>query len=299
MFRQWLSKWYRKIGQSLTARRRQRRQPAIRLFLEQLEDRWLPSTFVVNELSDTHAASLVSGMDGSGHVSLRSALQAADHLGGNQTIQFDPTLFAVPQTISLTLGVLVLQGSGAGSLTIQGPAAGVTISGNNLGRVFSVQAGEQASLTGLTISDGAISGNGAGIATAGNLTLTDCTISGNTAEFPAGYNISSGLGGGICNNGTLTIKDSTISGNAAEWGGGICNYVNGNLSVVNSTISGNTAVASLGNGYYGPITYGGTGAGILNANKATLTDTTITGNFADARCRAAASMTDGHSPRRS
>jgi hypothetical protein len=48
------------------------------LTVEQLEDRTVPSTFVVNDLFDTHAISLVTGVDSTGHVSLRSAIEAAD-----------------------------------------------------------------------------------------------------------------------------------------------------------------------------------------------------------------------------
>src|SRR5438132_4446774 len=49
-----------------------------RLGIEALEDRVTPSTFRVNTLADSVAANLKTGKDSTGHVSLRSAIQAAN-----------------------------------------------------------------------------------------------------------------------------------------------------------------------------------------------------------------------------
>jgi hypothetical protein len=59
--------------------------------LEALEDRWLLSTFTANSLLD----------DGSVGT-LRWALSQVDTTAGANTIAFDPTVFATPQTINLT-----------------------------------------------------------------------------------------------------------------------------------------------------------------------------------------------------
>jgi len=115
MFPRWLSTRFAGVAKRRRSERRRAQKstrPPTRLLLEQLEDRSIPSTFVVNELLDTHALSRVSGMDASGQVSLRSAIEAADHLGGNQTIQFDASVFAAPETITLTLAQLDLKESG-------------------------------------------------------------------------------------------------------------------------------------------------------------------------------------------
>ncbi len=56
---------------------------------------------------------------------------------GTETITFDPTVFATPQTITLTAGQLELSNT-SGTETITGPAAGVTVSGNNASRVFQI-----------------------------------------------------------------------------------------------------------------------------------------------------------------
>ena len=110
--------------------------------------------------------------------------------------------------------------------TITGPAAGVTIDGGASSRVFQVDAGVTASISGLTITNGS-SDIGGGVLNFGTLTLTDCTVSGST---------SSNNGGGIMNTGTLTLDRSTLTNNSAAYvGGGVYNA--GSLIVSDSTPS--------------------------------------------------------------
>ena len=84
------------------------------------------SSIVVNNPTDTPIA---------GQTDLREAITRANATAGAETITFDPTVFATPQTILLTGGQLELTDT-TGTETITGPAAGVTISGNNTSRVF-------------------------------------------------------------------------------------------------------------------------------------------------------------------
>ena len=108
------------------------------------------------------------------------------------TITFDPTAFATPQTITLTGGQLELSDT-SGTETITGPAAGVTVSGGGASRVFQVDAGVTASISGLTITGGTTTGNGGGLYNdGGNVTLTNCTVSGNSAGYYGGglYNLT-------------------------------------------------------------------------------------------------------------
>jgi hypothetical protein len=253
-----------------------------RLFVEKLEDRCVPATFLVNELLDTHAVNLLTGMDATGHVSLRSAIEAANNLGGNQIIQFDANVCATPQTITLSLGVLDLN-DGTGAVTVQGPAAGVTISGNHVSEVFRVEAGTTAELTGLTIRDGQITGDGGGICNAGTLTISNCVLTGNS---------SSARGGAISDSGPLTVTDCIISGNSSEDGGGIQSY-QATLALRDCTIADNSA-SWRGGGMY---SFGGTtkldnctiannsalsGGGIeaSDHDPITLTNCTVAGNKA-------------------
>ena len=91
---------------------------------------------------------------GAGLLSLREAIDFADTSpSGASDITFDNAVFATPQTITLTGIQLELSNTG-GTETITGPAAGVTVSGGGLSRVFQVDAGVTASISGLTITGG-------------------------------------------------------------------------------------------------------------------------------------------------
>lgn len=129
--------WFRKF-QSNTLRRLTCRKSAssFRPQMEGLEDRSLPSTFTVLNLND-------SGPD-----SLRAAVAAADGTSG-AVINFAPSLHG---TIALTSGQLNL----TSNMTINGTGANkLTVSGSNHSRVFDVGPGVIATLSGLTIANGA------------------------------------------------------------------------------------------------------------------------------------------------
>jgi len=225
-------------------------------------------TRVVNGIVDlgafeVQASSLVVDTIGVqlGKLDLRGAVDLADVLPGAQTITFDPTVFARAQTITLASGQLELSNT-TGIETITGPAAGVTVNGGGLSRVFQVDSGVTASLSGLTISGGSTSGYGGGLYNdGGTTTLTNCTVSGNSADN----------GGGLSNNGgTSTLTEVTVSGNSAvNNGGGLANFGNGDtLMLTNCTVSGNSTTSSLGGG----------GGIYNNAGTTTLTNCTLSGN---------------------
>jgi fibronectin-binding autotransporter adhesin len=212
------------------------------------------STLVVNTTSDSGYGLLSPP----GELSLRQAIGLADFLGGTQTITFDPAAFATAQTIALTGGQLELSGTG-GLLTIDGPSSGLTIDAGENSRVFVVDSGATAAISGLALTGGSVSrGFGAGLENLGTVTVTDCTISGNSDSL--------GRGGGLANGGTATLVDCTINGNSAGDGGGV--YNNGTVTLTGCTISGNSANDD--------------GGGVYNNGTATLTDCTISGNLANA-----------------
>ncbi len=168
-------------------------------------------------------------------IDLRQAIVQANTNGGVETITFDKTVFTTPQTITLTGGQLELNDT-TGKETITGPKVGVTVSGDGLSRVFEVEAGVTASISGLTIPDGTTTGNGGGLRNLGTATLSNCTVSGNYAEFD---------GGGLYTNsaGTMTLTNCTVTGNSASGesgGGGVANDA-GSLTVDDSTFDANHA----------------------------------------------------------
>ena len=158
------------------------------------------------------------------------------------------------------------------SLELTGPGAGdLVISGNNASRVFVVDPGVTADISGITVEDASYSPQpgGAGIRNSGDLTVSDCVFSGDhVPTWPEG-------GGAIANDGTLSVVDSTFSGNGAGDGGAIDNGDgfaggNGTLEVTDSTFTDNSAVSggAIDNG-----DYGGTGT-------VTVTGSTFSGNSA-------------------
>ncbi len=233
------------------------------------------TTFTVNSLGDA-----LSGSGDSGD--LRYCINEANADDGPNQIVFDPTVFSTPQTITLSLGQLELSDTG-GTQTITGPAAGVTISGGRNSRVFQIDDGVTASISGVTISDGAIGypGSGAGLANYGTTTLTGCNVSGNYAYIDvagaagvfnsAAANLTMtdctlsgnyGTGtGGLANNGTANLIDCTLSGN---FGSGLLNY--GTVNLTGSNVSGNSTKYA--------------GGGVSNSGTANLTDCTVSGNSA-------------------
>ncbi len=228
----------------------------------------------------------VSNAADSGPGSLRDAV--ANSVSGG-IIAFATNLSG--QTITLTSGELLLNQN----LTIDASALsnGLSINGNNAGRVFDVSDATVV-LNSLTITNGGDNndpnyGGGGIVIWSGNLTLTNCTVAGNSANNShgggilidsgnltldnctvAGNSANNGYGGSIFNNGgTLTVNNCTVAGNSANngYGGGIFNN-GGTLTVNQSTVSGNSA--------------GGGGGGICNAGDTlTVNQSTLSGNSAN------------------
>lgn len=224
----------------------------------------------------------------SGPGSLRQAIKDACDAS---TITFSG---AVTSPVTLTTAELLINknltinGPGANMLTIQRSTAG----GTPNFRVFTINSGSTASISGLTISNGrtadgsasnpGVDGGGILNNTGATLNLKSVVISGNLTGT-GGVGGNGGNGGGIYNAGTLTLTNSTVSNNVTGngngssnpggYGGGVYSASGATLTLTNSTVSGNTT----GNGGSG--TSGGFGGGIYNVDGAlTLTNSTISDN---------------------
>lgn len=203
--------------------------------------------------------------DGAGVAgSLRSAIAAASP---GDTITFAPGLTG---TIALT-GLLTLPQN----VTISGPgASAISISGGGTTEIFYVNAGVTATISGLTLTDGAAASCGKGgdvcggaITNEGTLTIAGDAFANNVAN-PNAY----GEGGAIYTDvgATLTVSNSTFTGNTAEFGGAIGSE-SPNTTVSNSTFNGNAATGSLA------VNLGGA---IYSDDDITITASTFTSNVA-------------------
>jgi len=212
--------------------------------LESLEDRTLPSTFLVTNLHDSGAGSL------------RLAVQNADATSG-AVIDFAAGLHG-----TITLKESSGQLNVTSNMTINGPGASViTVSGNNASRVFDIGNNATATISGLTIANGSDTadevtnfGGGGILNEAGaTLTLNRDVLKNNTAT--ASNNTVDVFGGGLLNEGNATVVSCTFSGNqalgggggsffAASVGGGIDNFGGATLTVTDSTFTGNQALGA-------------------------------------------------------
>lgn len=295
-----------------------KKQKALRLILGAVMCVVLPIGLAPAPIA--HAASLTvntlldNTANGDGLCTLREAITAAnDNADYNDCVATgygdDTITFSISGTI--TLGSQLPNIQNAGTLTIDGAGQNVTISGNDITRVFQVNFGATLNLQNLTVTNGHAS-TGGGINNGGTLNVTNCTFSSNSAPGSSGgalQNTSDGtanianstfstnnasMGGGISNFGALTITGSTFSGNdASSVGGAIYNQSGSStLTVMNSTFSSNTATAE-GGGIYNLIgtlsindsafsdnTAANGGGSIRNAATMTVINSTFSGNRA-------------------
>ena len=226
--------------------------------------------------------------DGSGSLpgilSLRLAVKLANVIGTAATITFDPTVFDAHQTIALTGGQLELSDPG-GLETITGPAAGLTIDAGGKSRVFVVDSGVTAALSGLTITGGSVRGVfGGGLENFGTSHAHRLhLISGNSASTrsrrrPVGTTVrrpspaaqSAAIPPTTAAACITTVRRrspiATIGGNSANFGGGVWDY--GPWTLTACTVSGKSAA------------YGG-GVFLLGGlDSRTIVDTIVAGNAA-------------------
>jgi hypothetical protein len=255
--------------------------------LETLEHRVVLSTFKVNSTLDTVAVSLKTGKDASGHISLRSAIMAADAKPNADTIivpagMFTLTLAGAGEDAAATGDLDITR-----NLTIKGKGASTVVNGNNLDRVFDVLGGK-VSISKLTIQGGLAAGSGGGINNhaGARLMLTSVQVVNNVAAGTQGTGGVAGtggnlataggaggdaLGGGIFNAGTLILNKSTIMGDQARGGAGGKGGAGSDAAGLTGTGGGDGHTAQAANGAAGGAGGSGSGGGIFNATGASLT----------------------------
>jgi hypothetical protein len=211
-----------------------------------------------------------------GPCTLRAAVQAANFLGGAQTINLPAGTYLLTvlgsdedNAASGDLDIL-------GNVTILGAGTATTIiDGNGTDRVFDVgrSAPAQLTLSGATVQHGKPPSSafvqpeagGIRVATNSAATLTNVVITQNNTPPPYGVI----TGGGILSNGALTLTNVTMSGNTAAGAGAALAVTAGTATLDGVIISGNVA-----NG-------GHSGGGVFNSATLIIHNSTIAGNSAD------------------
>src|SRR5262249_44553134 len=137
-----------------------------------------------------------TGKDASGHISLRSAIMAADARGGTNTIKLPSGTYA------LTIAGAGEDASATGDLditsniTIKGAGSSKTIiDGNNLDRVFQIQRGTT-TISDVTIRHGVASTGGGLLNSGGRVTLSSVVVAENRALGGGGAAGALGAAGG-------------------------------------------------------------------------------------------------------
>jgi hypothetical protein len=189
-------------------------------------------------------------MAGKGYT-LRTGIAAAQE---GDTIDLN-ALPLTCSTITLTGGEIPIPRA---NLTISGAIGRtVTVSGNNVGRVFYHSGGGTLTLTGFEVAYGSTVGNGGCIYSNGGPTLSGMIVS----------HCHATNGGGLYSRSALQathVTDSTIVANTANGGGAGIWQSGGALYANDDVVTGNVA--------------GGSGGGIYNAGGLSMTQVSVTDN---------------------
>ena len=204
----------------------------------------------------------VINLANTGPGSLRQAILSANGHAGLDSIKFSPGL--IDSTITLagySVGALSFfaQININDDLIIDASllAGGITISGNNLTRIFGVtDASVDLTLKNITVTNGKT--------TVDKVGGIDCAAG--SVFDPVTFS----SGGAICAEGNITLIDSTISNSGTEGsnadGGGF--YAAGEVSLSNSTISGNSTSGTDADG-----------GGFFTNSAASLLDSVVSSNI--------------------
>lgn len=220
------------------------------------------------------AAPVVTSSADDGRDTLRRALASACD---GATVSIDAGL--ADATVALASQLVV-----DGDVTIDASAApNFTLSGQDVHRVLTVEAGATVVLDGVTVTNGAGNGRGGGILNLGDLTMVDGVVTGNTeVSTPDAPAFDAGGGGIWTGEGARLVLDrTTISDNATATNpaGGLYGFLDSEMVIADSTISGNVAADVAG--------------GIRSLGTTSIVDSTISGNTSTAWNGGGLFVTDG------
>jgi hypothetical protein len=178
----------------------------------------------------------VTTLANSGAGSLRQAILSANATASPpHTVTFSTAVgspFLAAGRSMITVSGIINIGT---SITVQGSANGVVLSGAGASQLFNVAAGTTVKFQGLTLANGLIQAGGAtggAVINQGNLTFDSCTLSGNNS-------VGGGATGGAIQqiSGNLVLLNSTVSGNSctSNGNGGAIYVAGGSLAVTHCT----------------------------------------------------------------
>jgi len=200
----------------------------------------VPNNYTVNTLADTHEADplIGPGIDSNGNVSLRSAIEDADRVGGLSNITFSVQgQINLTELLSLNLGgppgsPLTITINGGGQITIARPSGALVPTF----RILEIDGQTNALLVGLGMTNGSETTGGA-ILNNGTLNCENLSLFQNQAGL---------TGGAIDNESTLSFSAGRISYNSASIGGGAI-FNGGSLTMTNGAEMDHNTVTA-GNG---------------------------------------------------
>ncbi len=216
---------------------------------------------VVSTVAPCVTSLVVSRLDNAGNCTLRDSIAFASP---GDTVTFDASIAG--STIFLTQHLTITK-----NITVSA-GGDITVSGSNLTRTFELNA--DVTLEGLIMTDGLVPGAGTGTPGGGavkiigsSVIISNSVVKDSAAWWGAGIMV----GGNGDPPGTLILINSTVDNNhtSGNNAGGIYAYNGSSLTVIGSTISNNSA------------DFGG--GGISIRGPFTLTNSTVSGNFAPNR----------------